>query len=142
MVGSLLGATGRLGGQLVNLRAVEPRDKSASMIIMVAVLSISVFLPSPLVYGRIMDNACLVWGHHCGSRTHCLLYDTDLMRTTLFYLVSACMLVATLFDFAVWLHCGHIKVFDDEVCKKEEEEASEGANRNMTSETELKQVTF
>ena len=39
----------------------------------------------------ILDNACLEWGSRCGSRTHCLLYDTDVMRTTLFYMVSRCM---------------------------------------------------
>jgi len=139
MVGSLLGATGRLGGQLVNLRAVEPRDKSASMIIMVALLSLCVFLPSPLVYGRIMDNACLVWGSHCGSRTHCLLYDTDLMRTTLFYMVSGFMLVSTLFDFGVWLYCGHVKVFDEDGGEGGSQDGETKGNM-MMSETELKQV--
>jgi len=105
------------------------------MIIMVALLSLCVFLPSPLVYGHIMDNACLEWGSRCGSRTHCLLYDTDVMRTTLFYMVSAFSLVATLFDFGVWLYCGHIKVFD------EEDEVEGGLTKqSTTSETELKQM--
>ena len=44
----------------------------------------------------ILDNACLEWGSRCGSRTHCLLYDTDVMRTTLFYMVSRCMSPFTL----------------------------------------------
>ena len=44
----------------------------------------------------ILDNACLEWGSRCGSRTYCLLYDTDVMRTTLFYMVSRCMSPFTL----------------------------------------------
>jgi len=45
------------------------------------------------------------------------------------------MLVATIFDFFVWIHCGHIKVFDDE-----EVEANQGGEVADRSETELKQV--
>ena len=53
---SLLGATGRLGNQLVSLRAVDPEDKAASLIIMVSALSLFVFLPSPIIFGAIMGR--------------------------------------------------------------------------------------
>ena len=53
---SLLGSTGRLGNQLISLRAVEPRDKAAGLIIMVSLLSLLVFLPSPLIVGSIMGG--------------------------------------------------------------------------------------
>ena len=93
---SLLTSTGRIGNQLVSLRAVEPRDKSAGLIIMVSLLSLLVFLPSPIIVASIMDNSCQVWGNNCGERTNCILYDTDSMRNTLCYFVSVCLALATL----------------------------------------------
>jgi hypothetical protein len=111
---SLLGATGRLGNQLVSLRAIHPQDKAASMIIMVSALSLFVFLPSPIIFGAIMDNACLVWGQNCGETTNCLLYDTDTMRNTLCYFVVTCILLATFADIGVWWNCKNINIFDTE----------------------------
>ena len=92
---SLLGSTGRIGNQLISLRAVEPRDKSAGIIIMVSLLSLFVFLPSPIIVASIMDNSCLEWGSNCGERTNCVLYDTDAMRKTLCFFVSVCLALAT-----------------------------------------------
>jgi len=111
---SLFGATGRLGNQLVSLRAVDPADKAASIIIMVSALSLFVFLPSPIIFGSIMDNACMVWGQNCGETTNCLLYDTDAMRNTLCYFVAVCILLATFADIGVWWNCKHIEIFDVE----------------------------
>ena len=53
---ALLGSTGRVGNQLLSLRAVEPRDKSAGIIIMVSLLSLFVFLPSPIIFANIMGK--------------------------------------------------------------------------------------
>ena len=55
---SLLGSTGRIGNQLLSLRAVEPRDKAAGLIIMVSLLSLLVFLPSPIIVASIMGQSC------------------------------------------------------------------------------------
>ena len=136
---SLLTSTGRIGNQLVSLRAVEPRDKSAGLIIMVSLLSLFVFLPSPIIVANIMDNSCQVWGDNCGETTNCILYDTDAMRKTLCYFVSVCLALATLgavyfrlssphqsvsifpADVGVWWYSKEISLWDDE-----EEEAEEG----------------
>ena len=60
---SLLGSTGRLGNQLLSLRAVEPRDKAAGLIIMVSLLSLLVFLPSPLIVANIMGRSLEIEKH-------------------------------------------------------------------------------
>jgi len=125
---SLLGSTGRVGNQLVTLRAVDPEDKAASLIIMVSLLSLFVFLPSPVIFGAIMDNSCLVWGSHCGTPTNCLMYDTDAMRTTLCYFVAVCIFLATLADIGVWWHCKDIELFDTE---------QEDTNKEDTEEQEV-----
>jgi len=110
---ALLGSTGRVGNQLLSLRAVEPRDKSAGIIIMVSLLSLFVFLPSPIIFANIMDNACIEWGNNCGEVTNCLLYDTDMMRTTLCYVVAACLALTTLADIGVWWYSSTIKLWDE-----------------------------
>jgi len=110
----LIGSTGRLGNQLISLRAIDPEDKSASMVLLMSALSLFVFFPSPIIFGKIMDRACLVWGSSCGETTNCLLYDTDMMRHNLMYFVSVCAALATVADVGVFVYCKDVVVFDDE----------------------------
>jgi len=119
---SVLLSTGRIGNQLVSLRAVEPRDKAASLVIMVSALSVFVFLPSPIFFGAIIDGACKVWGDNCGERTNCQLYDTDRLRETLHYTVGVCILLATLCDFGVWWNSKEVSIFGEEEEKEEEKD--------------------
>lgn len=41
------------------------------------------FLPAPIVYGKLFDNTCLTWKTVCGSKGACQLYDIENMRLTL-----------------------------------------------------------
>ena len=59
------------------------------------------------------DNACIEWGNNCGEVTNCLLYDTDMMRTTLCYVVAACLALTTLADIGVWWYSSTIKLWDE-----------------------------
>jgi len=130
---SLLGATGRLGNQILSLRAIDPQDKSASIMIMVSLLSLFVFLPSPVIFGAIMDNACMIWGKNCGETTNCLLYDTDMMRNTLCYFVAVCVILAALADIGVWWYSKGIEMFDTQ----KEEEKSELEMKSEEKQKEL-----
>ena len=58
---SILGSTSRVGNVLVALRCVEVRDKSLSFGIQVVSLSLLAMLPSPIFFGVIIDNTCLLW---------------------------------------------------------------------------------
>lgn len=37
-------------------------------------------LPSPIVFGAIIDSVCLVWGSKCGKKGNCWLYDGSKLR--------------------------------------------------------------
>jgi hypothetical protein len=37
-------------------------------------------VPCPIVYGAVVDSACLVWDMACGERGACWLYDADVFR--------------------------------------------------------------
>ena len=51
---SFLGATARVGGSIINLRVVQPEDKSASLIILISALSLFSLFPSPIVFGALL----------------------------------------------------------------------------------------
>ena len=46
-------------------------------------MSLLAMLPSPIIFGSIIDNTCLLWQEECGETTNCLLYDTDRLRQAL-----------------------------------------------------------
>ena len=60
---SLLASTSRVGGTLISLRAVEPQDKSASLVILISFLSLFAFFPSPIIFGAIIGKLSICVGH-------------------------------------------------------------------------------
>ena len=125
---SLLGSTGRVGGTIISLRAVEPRDKAASLVILVSLLSLFAFFPSPIIYGVMLDSACLIWGEQCQETTNCLLYDTDRMRYFMCGTTAACLAVSTLFDVGVWWNAGQLNLWDADDAEAEEKEGRRAEN--------------
>jgi len=111
---SLLGSSTRVGSVLISLRAVDPADKSASLVIMVSLLSMFGFLPSPLIIGKLLDDSCSVWGENCGEKTSCLLYDNVKMKRNISIFVGIFVFIATLLDIGAWWHCKDLRIFDDE----------------------------
>lgn len=58
---STLNTLGRIGNVLIMLRCIEVRDKDLSMAFNVVFMSLFAMLPSPIVYGAIIDNTCILW---------------------------------------------------------------------------------
>lgn len=102
-------------------------------------MSLFAMLPSPIIYGAIIDNTCLLWQEECGETTNCLLYDTDKLREALMlttagnkyissmYLyqcisnLKGIMFLGVLFDAAVVYYAKDLKIFDDEEKNQSEE---------------------
>ena len=40
----------------------------------------SVFIPGPIIMGRVFDSTCLLWRKTCGKEGNCLVYDMDKFR--------------------------------------------------------------
>jgi len=110
---SILSSTGRVGNVLVALRCVEVRDKSLSFGFQTVFMSLFAMLPSPIIYGAIIDNTCLLWQEECGETTNCLLYDTDMLRTYLMYTTAAIMSIGVLFDVIVVYYAKDLDIFPD-----------------------------
>ncbi|KAK2872930.1 hypothetical protein Q8A67_022827 [Cirrhinus molitorella] len=62
------------------LRTVTPQDKSFALGIQFMLFRVLAFLPAPVLYGRAIDTACILWGKKCNKITSCHYYDLDLFR--------------------------------------------------------------
>lgn len=112
---SLVGSTTRIPNFLLSLRSIEVRDKAASITLTVSILSLLAFLPSPIIYGAIMDETCILWDTtSCGETTHCLVYDTDRMRNYMALMPSVCLILTLLCDIGVWYYAKGMNIYDSE----------------------------
>uniref|UniRef100_A0A673FP47 Solute carrier organic anion transporter family member n=1 Tax=Sinocyclocheilus rhinocerous TaxID=307959 RepID=A0A673FP47_9TELE len=62
------------------LRTVTPEDKSFALGIQFMLFRVLAFLPAPVLYGRAIDTACILWGKKCNKTTSCSYYDLELFR--------------------------------------------------------------
>lgn len=64
----------------ISFRIVHPKDKAFSMSLFITIISILGIIPSPILYGKLMDMTCLVWTESCSGRGNCWAYDPWLFR--------------------------------------------------------------
>lgn len=112
---SLIGSTTRVPNFLLTLRSIELRDKSASITFSISFLSLFAFLPSPIVYGAVLDTTCKLWDTtKCGETTHCLIYDTDAMRYYLSFLPAGFIFLAFLCDLCVFYYAKGLTIYESD----------------------------
>jgi hypothetical protein len=75
-------------------------------------------VPCPIVYGAVVDSACLFWEKTCGEDGACRVYDSDRFRFAFHGVTAIIMFVAFVVDAVVWFEAPGIK-FDDEDEKEE-----------------------
>ncbi|XP_067671641.1 solute carrier organic anion transporter family member 3A1-like [Haliotis asinina] len=88
---------------MIIIKTVEPHDKSMGLAISAFLNGAVGFLPSPVVYGMVIDSTCRLWQITCGETGACALYDLPLLRYRmksmdigLQVLSSACFIAAFL----------------------------------------------
>lgn len=137
VVFAIIGSTTRIPNFLLSLRSIDLKDKSASLTLSVSFLSLFAFLPSPLIYGALLDKTCVLWDKtKCGETTHCLIYDTDAMRNILAFMPAAFFALATLADFGVFLYCKDLTIYDTDA----DEEAETNGKDHELSEKGFKEI--
>ncbi|XP_046573018.1 solute carrier organic anion transporter family member 3A1-like [Haliotis rubra] len=62
------------------MKTVHPRDKSMAVAISSFLSSFVGFLPSPIVYGKVIDTTCTLWETTCGEVGACAVYDIPSLR--------------------------------------------------------------
>ena len=126
------------------IRCVDIRDKSLAIGINVIFCALFAFLPSPLVYGKIIDGACSLWQTLCGDDTgNCVTYDLVQFRTRFMFTTSVFMSLGVISDIMVWYESKDLVVFrenkmnETEVIEKiniESEELLEGNEQHEENE--------
>ena len=42
--------------------------------------AVAAYIPSPIMYGNVIDSTCIYWSEQCGYHGNCLLYDLVYFR--------------------------------------------------------------
>lgn len=74
-------STSEVGSILLILRCVDPLDKAMALGLIQFAIGLFGNVPCPIIYGAVVDSACLVWEMACGEKGACWLYDADVFRT-------------------------------------------------------------
>ncbi|KAF3425089.1 hypothetical protein E2986_03669 [Frieseomelitta varia] len=109
------GATGRASNFLVSVRCVDEKDKTVAMGFGLTIMSLFAFIPSPILFGFILDKTCLVWGKTCSGTGNCWLYNGETLRYLLNFTAATFVTIGTLFDVGVWYFVKDVKIFDEEI---------------------------
>ncbi|CAH1797236.1 unnamed protein product [Owenia fusiformis] len=114
----------------INLRCVNKDDRALAFGLSTCIISLF-SLPSPVVYGNLLDGVCLVQKNSCqsGKKGACWLYATDPMRDNL-HLLTLGLKFLTCFCYAfIWYKTRTVTIlYDDDVeidDENEEEKAHE-----------------
>ncbi|KAK9306564.1 hypothetical protein QLX08_002761 [Tetragonisca angustula] len=119
-------STSEVGSMLLILRCVDPRDKAMALGLIQFAIGLFGNVPCPIVYGAVVDSACLVWEYACGERGACWLYDSNVFRMFYHGTTGGILILAFVVDIVVWYKAGSISFV-------EEQEAEEGTVEEMAT---------
>lgn len=128
------GTSGRIGNILLNFRCVSIKDKSVTQGLILMLVSLFALIPGPILYGRIIDETCIVWTEQCnGRKGNCQLYDQKLFRyyvnLTAFCLTS----IGVFFDVLVWKNGRHLDLYTERTDEEmRQQKKAKSNNNNLT----------
>lgn len=76
------------------------------------------YIPCPIIYGVLLDSACIMWGSNCGQRGNCWLYDSDYLRYVMQGLTLVVITCGTFLDGYVLYLCRSLSLFEDPSTEK------------------------
>lgn len=127
-------STSEVGSMLLILRCVDPRDKAMALGLIQFAIGLFGNVPCPIVYGAVVDSACLVWKMACGEKGACGLYDSDVFRMFYHGITGAILLCAFFVDVIVWYKAGSINFVDEQIPGEEELHTITNKVKNTESE--------
>nr|CAD7573863.1 unnamed protein product [Timema californicum] len=126
---SILSSLGRVGSVVVNFRCVEPRDKVLAQGLSLLLVSLFGFIPGPIIFGALVDSACLVWDASCGEKGNCWLYHKYKFRLYLDGFGAAVMCIGVLLDIKTWQIGKNLNLYDEEEEETQEREYNTSIKR-------------
>ncbi|XP_054164680.1 solute carrier organic anion transporter family member 74D-like [Oppia nitens] len=119
-VAGIVGSTSRIGSRFIGFRIVDDIDKSFSLAFVCTVLAIFVHIPYPIVYGAIVNSACMVWETKCGQTGNCQIYDSEKLKNRLLGTTVSLIVIGFIFDLIVVILSSRIKHLYDEEDEEED----------------------
>ncbi|KAH8348871.1 hypothetical protein KR084_012109 [Drosophila pseudotakahashii] len=132
----LVGASSKSTNLLIALRCMPPEDKTFALGLGSMVASLLGFIPSPIFFGWLIDNYCLVWGKTCTNKGNCWLYDTKSLRYALNLTAASFIFLGGFLNISVWYHAKNLKIFDEEDSPKDSSNKKEVELKTVDSKSQ------
>ncbi|CAI5453695.1 unnamed protein product [Caenorhabditis angaria] len=139
-LGAIFGGLAVVPGMLIVLRAVPPEHRSVSLGFNGFLVSLLATLPSPIIWGKIIDLSCLVWQKTCDGHGSCSIYDTDELRVRLHLIYGGLRIFSLLSDIWVFIWAKGLKLIEEPDEPPAEEEAEEVPKRKETLQNAAERV--
>ncbi|EDW18636.1 uncharacterized protein Dmoj_GI13341, isoform E [Drosophila mojavensis] len=107
-------STSEVGSMLLVMRCTHPKDKAMAMGVIQSAIGLFGNVPCPIIYGAVVDSACLIWKSVCGKHGACSLYDADTFRQYFLGITAGIMFLAFLMDLVVWRKAHLIDIAPDQ----------------------------
>ncbi|VDO26933.1 unnamed protein product [Onchocerca flexuosa] len=114
IIGSFAGGNCIVPGILLILRSVPSIHRSIALGFQGFMISLFASLPSPFIWGTIVDTTCLVWNYTCPeNKGACVIYDPILLRQRLHFTYVGIRLISAIADLYVIKHADSINIMDE-----------------------------
>lgn len=134
VIGAFVAGTGVVPGMLLLLRAVPPQTRSPALGLQGFLVSLIGTLPSPILWGWLIDSACQVWDYDCQHKGACQIYDPSSLRIRMHWLYVFIRLFSLVADIYVWKHAEGLNLQEEENPNLREQSEKATAQEAITLE--------
>ncbi|XP_043213019.1 solute carrier organic anion transporter family member 5A1-like isoform X2 [Amphibalanus amphitrite] len=66
---------------MIVLRSVDEEERAFALGMQFVIFRLFAYIPSPILFGNVIDSTCVLWKSQCGERAgRCLIYDIEVFR--------------------------------------------------------------
>lgn len=95
-------------------------------------MSLFGLIPGPIIFGHIVDSACLIWNYSCGRQGNCLLYDAVAFRERLHSGEAFFFGICVCFDILILYYGRNLDLYGNS-----DEDKGKNAKENNGDSTEI-----
>lgn len=89
---------------MVTLRSVREEERAFALGMQFVIFRLFGYIPSPIVFGNVIDSTCLLWKQNCAKQGgFCLIYNIEHFRLRYVGVCSALKVAAGLLFFLDWV---------------------------------------
>ncbi|XP_022253104.1 solute carrier organic anion transporter family member 5A1-like [Limulus polyphemus] len=89
---------------MITLRSVSEEERSFALGMQFVIFRLFGYIPSPIMFGNVIDSTCLVWKAYCGRPSgFCLMHDIEQFRLRYIGMCTGLKVVAGCLFFLDWV---------------------------------------